>query len=82
MADRPATQRKAKHPGKKCQKNEGILYGETKKAINLSLTPTAISYLEAEAARQGISKSEVVEQFARNQLSSLPSDKDVNSQRP
>jgi hypothetical protein len=74
MADRPATQRKAKHPGKKCLRDEGILYGETKKPIKLSLTPTAIGYLEAEAARQGISKSEVVEQFARNQLSKLPTD--------
>lgn len=74
MADRPRTQRKAKHPGKKCQRNEGIFYSEAKKPIKLSLTPTAIGYLEAEATRQGISKSEVVERFARAQLSNLPSD--------
>lgn len=39
---------------------------EIKERCNLSLTPTAIAYLDAEAEAQNISRSELIEQFARS----------------
>lgn len=38
---------------------------EIKERCNLSLTPTAIAYLDAKAEKEGISRSELVERFAR-----------------
>jgi hypothetical protein len=41
-------------------------HGETKVNVNLSLTPTARTNLDAEATRLGISRSELVERYARS----------------
>lgn len=38
---------------------------EIKERCNLSLTPTAIAYLDAKATKEGISRSELVERIAR-----------------
>lgn len=40
-------------------------YGELKKNVKMTLTPTAIAYLDAKAEKEGISRSELVERFAR-----------------
>jgi hypothetical protein len=53
-------------------------YGERKKTIGYSLTPTAIARLEAMAEAMGLrSPSEVIEQFARGLLSPDQPDPDL-----
>lgn len=42
--------------------------GEHKERITLSLTPTAVEYLDEMAATQGISRSELVERIGRKRL--------------
>ncbi len=59
--------------GHKSVKDVGDLYGEKKRVRGLTLTDTAMQGLEVRATELGISKSEVVEQFARG-LIGLPSD--------
>ena len=49
-------------------------YGEQKKRLNLTLTPTAIEILSIAANKQSLSKSEFIEQWIRNELSSDTSD--------
>jgi len=49
-------------------------HGEPKGRHNFTLTPTAITYLDAEAARLGISRSELVERYARSLNNSPPDD--------
>ena len=52
-------------------------YGERKKTVGYSLTPTAIARLEAIAEVLGLrSPSEVIEQFARGLLPDSPPDPD------
>lgn len=43
-------------------------YGEQKKPLNLSLTPTTIDILNKVANRECLSKSELIEQWARDKL--------------
>jgi metal-responsive CopG/Arc/MetJ family transcriptional regulator len=47
-------------------------YGETKDRINISLTPTAQQLLDQQAVLIGVSRSELIEQFARGLVSSVP----------
>lgn len=65
IEERPLFQRKQRHPGKKCVKNEPIFYDELKKRISLTLTPTAIDILTELAEKHGISRSEYLEQKLR-----------------
>ncbi len=52
-------------------------YGEKKRTVGYSLTPTAIAKLEAIAEALGLfSPSEVIEQFARGLLPDSPPDPD------
>ncbi len=48
-------------------------HGEKKKKKNLMLTPTAEKELDQRAATLGISISEYLERFARNELSDIKS---------
>ena len=59
---------KSKH---KSMRNQPEMYDEIKKPFTFSLTPTAAKELKSLAKIHGISRSEVVEQFAR-QLEQLP----------
>ncbi|MBD2066308.1 hypothetical protein H6F93_01985 [Leptolyngbya sp. FACHB-671] len=58
-------------PKHKSMRNQPEMYDELKKACTVSLTPTAINILDSYAKIHGISRSEVVEQFARR-LEYLP----------
>lgn len=49
-------------------------HGETKERCNLTLTPTAIANLDAAATQQNISRSELVEQYARGKQAKLAVD--------
>lgn len=49
-------------------------HGEQKQRCNLSLTPTAIASIDIKATKQGISRSEAVEQWARGRQSKLAVD--------
>lgn len=53
---------------KKSMRNEPEMYEETKKRFTFSLTPIAINKLDALAKLHDISRSEVVERFARGEL--------------
>ena len=55
-------------PKHKSMRNQPELYDELKQPVTVSLTKTAIKQLDLLAKTQGISRSEVVEQFAREQL--------------
>lgn len=52
-------------PKHKSMRNQPEMYDETKRPFTLSLTPTAVNILDSLAKIHGISRSEVVEQFAR-----------------
>lgn len=52
-------------PKHKSMRNQPEMYDELKKAHSFSLTPTAIKRLDFHAKKSGISRSELVEQFAR-----------------
>jgi hypothetical protein len=52
--------------GRRSLQGVGDIWTEPKKRVNLALTPTAVQSLDAKAVEQGISRSEVVERFARN----------------
>ena len=51
--------------GKKNQKGQPEKYGEMKKRVNFTLTPTGIARLDGLASQMQLSKSELVEQVAR-----------------
>ncbi|MEG4280911.1 hypothetical protein QUA62_26095 [Microcoleus sp. MON1_C1] len=53
---------------KKSMRNEPEMYDEIKKPFNFSLTQVAINELNTLAKLHSISRSEVVERFARGQL--------------
>jgi hypothetical protein len=55
--------------GHKSRAGIGDSYGEVKKDINLTLTPTAIEALAKKAKELGLSRSELVEKFARGESS-------------
>nr|MCM0589312.1 ribbon-helix-helix domain-containing protein [Gloeotrichia echinulata DEX184] len=48
------------------------LHGQRKQNLNLSVSPEAVELLEEKAKVLGISKSEIIERVARNQVSSGP----------
>lgn len=52
-------------PKHKSMRNQPEMYDEIKKSFSFSLTKTAVKKLESLAKRYGISRSELVEQFAR-----------------
>jgi metal-responsive CopG/Arc/MetJ family transcriptional regulator len=53
---------------KKSMRNQPEMYDEIKKPFNFSLTQVAINELDTMAKLHGISRSELVERFARGQL--------------
>jgi hypothetical protein len=55
-------------PKHKSMRNQPELYDEIKKPVTFSLTETAVKQLDLLAKIQGISRSEVVEQFTRGRL--------------
>lgn len=55
-------------PKHKSMRNQPELYDELKKPFTFSLTQTAVKELELLAKTRGISRSELVERFARGQL--------------
>jgi hypothetical protein len=59
--------------GKKNQKGQPEKYGEMKKRVNFTLTPTGIAKLEGLASQMQLSKSELIEQVARGDISIQPS---------
>lgn len=59
------------HKGKKCTRGQGVLYDERKQALKLSVTPTAIAWLEGIALAEQCSMSEAVERAARKSLVTL-----------
>jgi hypothetical protein len=61
QANRPLWKRKKPHRGKACRRGEPVYYEEKKRAINLMLTPRAISVLTEIAQEIGQSRSEVIE---------------------
>jgi hypothetical protein len=58
-------------PKHKSLRNVPEMYDEIKKSYSLSLTPRAIHLLDFHAQKNGLSRSELVEQFART-LEQLP----------
>ncbi|WP_096538506.1 ribbon-helix-helix domain-containing protein [Nostoc linckia] len=48
------------------------LHGQRKRNLNLSVSPEAVELLEEKANLLGISKSEIIERIARDQVSSAP----------
>lgn len=58
--------------GKKNQKGQPEKYGEMKKRVNFTLTPTGIAQLEGLAIQRQLSKSEFIEQVARGEISTHP----------
>jgi hypothetical protein len=55
-------------PGKKNQKGQPEKYGEMKKRVNFTLTPTGINQLGDLADQRQLSKSELIEQIARGEI--------------
>ncbi|MEG5175600.1 ribbon-helix-helix domain-containing protein [Microcoleus sp. B3-D7] len=55
-------------PKHKSMRNQPEMYDEIKKPFTFSLTQTAVKELELLAKIHGISRSEIVEQFARGQI--------------
>ncbi|OUL34091.1 hypothetical protein BV375_05275 [Nostoc sp. 106C] len=47
------------------------LHGQRKKDLTLTLSPEGLEKLEAKAKALGVSKSELIEQIARDQISSV-----------
>lgn len=56
-------------PGKKSQRHQGEVYAETKSLqVILLMTPTGKASLDALATASSMSRSELIEQLARNLL--------------
>jgi metal-responsive CopG/Arc/MetJ family transcriptional regulator len=49
-------------------KADKLEYGENKERINISLTPTAQRLLDEQGTALGISRSELIERFARGMI--------------
>ncbi|WP_243147404.1 hypothetical protein [Scytonema sp. UIC 10036] len=58
----------SKRVGKKAVRNEPIFYEERKEMHGLWLTPTAWNYIKDAGNKEGISASEIVERWAREQI--------------
>ncbi|MDF0552676.1 ribbon-helix-helix domain-containing protein [Kamptonema sp. UHCC 0994] len=58
-------------PKHKSMRNQPEMYDELKKVCTVSVTPTAIKNLDFHAKKSGISRSELIERFARS-LNQLP----------
>ena len=54
------------------RKTRNAVHGQTKKDFTLTLTPEGVEMLDARAKALGISRSELIELVARNQVSSAP----------
>lgn len=54
--------------GKKRMKGEAALYDEAKKATAIALTPTAVLALDVRARELNLSRSELVEKLARQEV--------------
>jgi uncharacterized protein YidB (DUF937 family) len=55
--------------GKKSQRGQGEIYSEPKdRQVILSMTQTGKAYLDQLSALAGLSRSELIEQLARNSL--------------
>lgn len=80
LADQPKpkrrkTKKKTRLPHQKKQARKGLKskrgqpesYDELKKKVSLSLTPTAIKRLDHRSQKSGLSRSEFVERFAREE---------------
>lgn len=52
--------------GKDPRTGEPLFYDEKKKQVSMQLTPTAIAVLDKTASARGISRSELVERYARS----------------
>lgn len=65
---RRPTQKKPSHKGKKCLRNTALIYGERKKPLNLTTTPTAQDWWEQLAFAEQCSISEAFERIARGTL--------------
>lgn len=59
--DGASWKKKRSHQGTACRRGQPVYYDETKRAINLMLTPTAIDILTQIAQEMGQSRSEVIE---------------------
>ncbi|MGD1914114.1 MAG: ribbon-helix-helix domain-containing protein [Rivularia sp. (in: cyanobacteria)] len=46
------------------------IHGQRKRNVNFTMTPDAIEMLDAKAETLGVSKSELIERIARDQISS------------
>lgn len=60
--------------GTKRTRGNPILHEDVKKKINLTLTPIAIELITNAAQSQGISRSELIEQWARTSLATTSSE--------
>lgn len=63
---------KRKGVGGHRRKGEPALYDEIKKLVTISLTPTGVANLDARATQLGITRSDLIEQFARGLLDAAP----------
>ena len=57
-------QKKQSCKGLKSKRGQPEIYDELKKTVSFSLTPTAVTRLDHRSQQRGISRSELVEQFA------------------
>ena len=65
-SSRPAHKNKPSHLGTKCVREKPVNHwGEKKRNITLSLTPTAIEAFDKAGAAENISISEILERLAR-----------------
>jgi hypothetical protein len=52
--------------GKARRRGAPILHSEVKEKLNLTLTPTVIKSITEEAAKHGVSRSELIERWVRS----------------
>jgi hypothetical protein len=60
--------KKPSHKGKRGKRGEGLIYDERKEKLNLTITPTGITRLDAKAKEEDCSISTLIEEFARSPL--------------
>lgn len=60
--------RKVVKQGTACRRGRPVYYNELKQRLNLMVTPTARSQLESLATAEQCSISELIERWARNEL--------------
>ncbi|MBD1835297.1 hypothetical protein H6F61_22085 [Cyanobacteria bacterium FACHB-472] len=63
---RPNHRKKPSHKGKQCQRGKGLIYDELKERLNLTITLTGKSKLEAKAKAERCSISTLIEELARS----------------